>query len=138
MGDLFKHGWKGFSTGPTQQALESRSEQSQGAGSVWISQQAFVLAPADVPLPMAAFAAPMGLDLLRHNLRGFIFLVPAGDEVSGEFLFRSLDGFFGLLLGCGVVVRFQELLGLGKDGALRVGRDGAEFTHNGASVVAVG
>ena len=138
VGDLFKDRGQGWAADPTDQALERGAQERKGAGPVGLSQQAFIFPPTRVPLPMAAFTAPVRLDRLRHRRRAFLMLLPAGDKVAGEIFAGSLSGVFWNFLGSGVVAGPQPLSGFWKIGALRVGAHAAELAHDDASVLAVG
>ena len=138
VGDLFKDRGQGWAADPADQALERGAQERQRAGPVGLSQQAFIFPPTRVPLPMAAFTAPVRLDHLRHRRRAFLMLVPTGDKLASEILIGSLSGVFGNFLGSGVIAGPQHLSGFGKIGALRVGAHAAELAHDDASVLAVG
>ena len=103
VGDIFKDRGQGLASGPTDEALEGSAKESQGTGTVGVLQQTFIFAPTSVPLPMAAFTAPVRLDELGHRRRVFLTLVPAANKVSGEIFAGRLNGIFGNFLMSSVV-----------------------------------
>jgi hypothetical protein len=69
--------------------LEGGANQSQRAGGVWIAQEALIFPPASVSLPMAAFAAPVRLNHLRHAVVRFGVDPPTSNKMAGELFFAG-------------------------------------------------